>query len=77
MPQVPAALPKLTGLNINTVTDLDFGDLHRLWCGTRLLGTFYHSLDGSWVSQPINCDNTQRWVTHTEAINAIATSEKA
>ncbi|MBD2566419.1 hypothetical protein [Anabaena lutea] len=75
--QAPVTLPKLTGLDIDKVQDLDFGDLHRLWRGTQLLGTFYHSLDGSWVSQFINSNSTQRWVTDSEAINAIVTSEKA
>ena len=51
-----------------------FGDLYRVWGGEKginLLGTFYQTLDGLWISQP--CCTTQRtsWATDTQAINAI------
>ncbi len=51
-----------------------FGTLYRVWGGEKginLLGTFYQSLDGFWISQ--RCDTTQRtsWATDAEAIAAI------
>ncbi|MEH2133755.1 MAG: hypothetical protein V7K86_24725 [Nostoc sp.] len=58
-------------------TDDVFGTLYRVWGGEKginLLGTFYQSLDGFWISQP--CNTTQRgsWATDTQAINAIVTA---
>ncbi|MEH1780667.1 MAG: hypothetical protein V7L26_16445 [Nostoc sp.] len=58
---------------IDSVDDI-FGTLYRVWGGEKginLLGTFYQSLDGLWISQP--CCTTQRasWATDGQAINAI------
>ncbi|MEH1920592.1 hypothetical protein [Nostoc sp.] len=58
-------------------TDDVFGTLYRVWGGEKginLLGTFYQSLDGFWISQP--CCTTQRasWATDGQAINAILTA---
>ncbi|MEH2033729.1 MAG: hypothetical protein V7K67_29620 [Nostoc sp.] len=58
---------------IDSVDDV-FGKLYRVWGsekGINLLGTFYQSLDGFWISQP--CCTTQRssWAADGQAINAI------
>ncbi|MEH1908888.1 MAG: hypothetical protein V7L05_20710 [Nostoc sp.] len=58
-------------------TDDVFGKLYRVWGGEKginLLGTFYQSLEGCWISQP--CCTTQRasWATDGQAINAILTA---
>ncbi|MCC5612196.1 hypothetical protein LC612_37080 [Nostoc sp. CHAB 5834] len=55
-------------------TDDVFGKLYRVWGGEKginLLGTFYQTLDGLWISQP--CFTTQRasWLTDAQAISAI------
>jgi hypothetical protein len=34
----------------------DFGELYRVWYGSRLLGTFYQNLEGKWIAQPCNRD---------------------
>ncbi|MEM1391701.1 MAG: hypothetical protein AAF915_25390 [Cyanobacteria bacterium P01_D01_bin.50] len=36
---------------IDSVTD-DFGELYRVWYGSRLLGTFYRNIEGKWIAQP-------------------------
>ncbi|QLE47949.1 hypothetical protein FD724_07340 [Nostoc sp. C057] len=55
-------------------TDDVFGKLYRVWGGEKginLLGTFYHALDGLWVSQPCNTTVRDRWTSDTQAIAAI------
>ena len=55
-------------------TDDAFGALYRVWGGEKginLLGTFYQSLEGCWISQP--CNTTQRgsWSSDSQAIASI------
>jgi hypothetical protein len=42
-------------VEIDSVSDDDFGELYRVWNGMQLIGTFYQSLEGKWVAQP--CSN--------------------
>jgi hypothetical protein len=43
---------------IDSVNDDVFGELYRVWLGTRLVGTFYLNINGYWVSQPCNGGET-------------------
>ncbi len=56
---------------VDSVEDLDFGALYRLWFGWNLLGSFYQALDGKWVAQPslITCE--ERFDTAEKAQQAI------
>ncbi|MBW4591763.1 MAG: hypothetical protein KME46_02270 [Brasilonema angustatum HA4187-MV1] len=40
---------------IDSIPD-DFGELYRVWYGSRLLGTFYQNLEGKWIAQPCHRD---------------------
>jgi hypothetical protein len=55
---------------IDSIHDI-FGELYRVWLGTKLLGTFYLNVNGYWVSQP--CDREERllWLTSDGAFKAI------
>lgn len=57
-------------IKIDTVNDI-FGELYRIWSGIKLLGTFYHSLEGFWVSQPCHSTKSLKWLTKDEAIASI------
>ncbi|NJL09356.1 MAG: hypothetical protein HC908_01495 [Calothrix sp. SM1_7_51] len=37
---------------IDSDKDSEFGELFRVWQGNEFIGSFYRSLDGSWVAQP-------------------------
>lgn len=55
-------------------TDDIFGKLYRVWGGEKginLLGTFYQSLEGCWISQPCCTTLRDSWATDTQAIAAI------
>ncbi|MEO0970123.1 MAG: hypothetical protein AAFX80_17775 [Cyanobacteria bacterium J06639_18] len=45
-------------VEIDSVSDDDFGELYRVWNGTQLIGTFYQNLEGKWVAQP--CSNEKQ-----------------
>ncbi|MFN6475311.1 hypothetical protein [Nostoc sp. DedQUE07] len=50
------------------------GDLYRVWGGEKginLLGTFYQSIDGHWISQPCRTSQCGCWLTDAEAIASI------
>ncbi|MBD2303042.1 hypothetical protein [Nostoc sp. FACHB-190] len=58
---------------IDSVPDI-FGDLYRVWGGEQginLLGTFYQSIEGFWISQPCNTTKCSTWATDSQAVNAI------
>ncbi|MEI2578044.1 hypothetical protein [Scytonema sp. PRP1] len=57
-------------IKIDTVNDI-FGELYRIWEGIKLLGTFYQSLEGFWVSQSCNSTTSLKWLTKDEAIASI------
>ncbi|MCC5640648.1 hypothetical protein LC593_33420 [Nostoc sp. CHAB 5844] len=38
---------------IDSTEDEDFGTLYRVWKSFHFLGSFYQSLDGKWVVQPV------------------------
>jgi hypothetical protein len=44
---------------IDAVPDSDFGNLYRVWQGTRILGTFYESMSGDWVAR--SSGSTESW----------------
>ncbi len=53
---------------IDAVRDRDFGTLHRVWQGMKLLGTFYRAdSDGLWVAQPCKCEKRPRCETPEQA----------
>jgi hypothetical protein len=56
---------------IDSVDDADFGKLYRLWKNFNLAGTFYQSLDGKWVAQPICGQVNGKFDTEEEVILAI------
>ena len=51
-------------IEVDSVSDPDFGLLYRVWKSWELLGTFYHALDGKWVAQP--CESDARETRRTE-----------
>ncbi len=57
-------------IQIDTVNDI-FGELYRIWEGIKLIGTFYQSLEGFWVSQPCYSTQSLKWLTKDEAIASI------
>lgn len=53
---------------IDAVHDSDFGTLHRVWQGMKLLGTFYRTdTDGLWVAQPCCCEARPRYDSPEQA----------
>jgi hypothetical protein len=56
---------------IDSADDVDFGKLYRLWKNLNLVGTFYQSLDGKWVAQPIRGQVNGKFDTEKEVILAI------
>jgi hypothetical protein len=56
---------------IDSADDADFGKLYRLWKNLNLAGTFYQSLDGKWVAQPIRGQVNGKFDTEKEVILAI------
>ncbi len=49
---------KVPEIEIDSVKDVDFGELYRVWNGSQLIGTFYQNLEGKWVGQA--CDRDER-----------------
>lgn len=50
------------------------GDLYRVWGGEKginLLGTFYQSIDGHWISQSFLTSQRGCWLTDAQAIASI------
>ncbi|MEI2582579.1 hypothetical protein [Scytonema sp. PRP1] len=47
--------PVAPEFEIDSIPD-DFGELYRVWYGSRLLGTFYQNLEGKWIAQACNRD---------------------
>ncbi|MDF5725171.1 MAG: hypothetical protein PUP91_32920 [Rhizonema sp. PD37] len=62
--QAQAIAPEI---EIDSVIDIDFGTLYRVWEGHRLQGTYYHALDGKWVVQSNYNSNRPRCNTQSEA----------
>lgn len=58
-------------IEIDLLSDQDFGDLFRVWKGSQIIGTFFQSLDGKWVSQPFFSTKRQRWNSSEDAVNEI------
>ncbi|MDF5722709.1 MAG: hypothetical protein PUP91_19960 [Rhizonema sp. PD37] len=54
-------------IEVDSVSDPDFGLLYRVWKSWELLGTFYHALDGKWVAQPCESDARPRCETANQA----------
>ncbi|MDF5722024.1 MAG: hypothetical protein PUP91_16375 [Rhizonema sp. PD37] len=55
-------------IEVDSVSDPDFGLLYRVWKSGELLGTFYHAfLDGKWVAQPCESDARPRCETAYQA----------
>ncbi|MDF5720228.1 MAG: hypothetical protein PUP91_07030 [Rhizonema sp. PD37] len=54
-------------IEVDSVSDPDFGLMYRVWKSWELLGTFYHALDGKWVAQPSDSDARPRCETADQA----------
>ncbi|MDF5722178.1 MAG: hypothetical protein PUP91_17160 [Rhizonema sp. PD37] len=54
-------------IEVDSVSDADFGLMYRVWKSWELLGTFYHALDGKWVAQPCESDARPRCETANHA----------
>ncbi|MDF5729972.1 MAG: hypothetical protein PUP92_18650, partial [Rhizonema sp. PD38] len=54
-------------IEVDSVCDPDFGLMYRVWKSWELLGTFYHALDGKWVTQPCDSDARPRCETANHA----------
>ena len=70
-------------VEIDSISDGDFGELYRVWDGMQLLGTFYQNLEGKWVAQscssdkPICCDTSDLAVTIIVAVNGLLVADVA
>jgi hypothetical protein len=60
-------------LEVDAVRDVDFQLTYRVWFGIKLLGTFYHDSDSTWVAQLLSSNNTTRCNTSDEAQSFIVT----
>ncbi|MDF5724355.1 MAG: hypothetical protein PUP91_28610 [Rhizonema sp. PD37] len=54
-------------IEVDSISDPDFGLMYRVWKSWELLGTFYHALDGKWVAQPCDSDTRPRCETANHA----------
>ena len=54
-------------IEVDSISDPDFGLLYRVWKSWELLGTFYHALDSKWVAQPCESDARPRCETANQA----------
>ena len=62
--QAQVAAPEI---EIDSDIDSTWGTLYRVWHSYHLLGTFYSSIDGSWVVQSSYTDEKPRCSTAAEA----------
>ena len=58
-------------IEVDSVSDPDFGLMYRVWKSWELLGTFYHALDGKWVAQPCESD-ARETRSHEDSVRAAA-----
>ncbi len=70
-------------VEIDSVSDDDFGELYRVWNGMQLIGTFYQNLEGKWVAQScsddkqICCDSSDFAITIIVAVNGLLVADVA
>lgn len=55
-------------VEIDSITDEEFGTLYRVFYGSSLIGTYYQTIEGSWIPQPCNNDLRPRCDTDTQAL---------
>ena len=70
-------------IEIDSISDNDFGELYRVWNGMQLIGTFYQNLESKWVAQScssdkaIYCDTSNSATLIIVAVNGLLVADAA